>query len=66
MQSFGPATLMEALGNVGNNLIDIEAEGVKGLYLIGERTREAKVMGVYGSAQTALEAFEKIIGKYPA
>jgi hypothetical protein len=65
LQSFGPATLMEAPGNVGNNLIDVEAEGVEGLYLIGERTKEAKVMGVYGSAQTALAAFEKIMKKYP-
>ena len=65
MQSFGPATLMEAPGNVGNTLIDVEAEGVNGLYLIGERPKEAKVMGVYGAAQTALATFEKIMTKYP-
>jgi hypothetical protein len=41
---------------VGRNLIDIQAEGIDGLYLIGERTSAAKVMGVYGSAQVALEA----------
>jgi hypothetical protein len=50
---------------VGNNLIDVEAEGVEGLYLIGERTKEAKVMGVYGAAQTALAAFEKIMHNHP-
>jgi hypothetical protein len=65
LQSFGPATLMETPGNVGNNLIDVEAEGVEGLYLIGERTKEAKVMGVYGAAQTALVTFQKIMDKYP-
>ena len=40
VQSFGPATIMEAPGLVGDKLIDIEAEGVEGLYLIGERTKE--------------------------
>jgi len=65
VQSFGPATIMETPGNVGNNLIDVEAEGIDGLYLIGERTKEAKVMGVYGAAQTALAAFDKIMAKYP-
>jgi len=56
LRSFGPATLIETPGNVGRNLIDVRAEGVDGLYLIGERTSAAKVMGVYGSAQVALEA----------
>ncbi|MFT4518904.1 MAG: hypothetical protein ACI9JM_001293 [Halioglobus sp.] len=65
MQSFGPATIMETPGNVGNNLLDVEVEGVEGLYMIGERTKEAKVMGVYGAAQTALATFEKIMYKYP-
>jgi len=65
VQSFGPATIMETPGNVGNNLVDVEAEGVEGLYLIGERTKEAKVMGVYGAAQTALAAFARIMDKYP-
>jgi len=65
VQSFGPATIMETPGNVGNNLVDVEAEGVEGLYLIGERTKEAKVMGVYGAAQTALAAFDRIMAKFP-
>jgi phytoene dehydrogenase-like protein len=65
MQSFGPATIMESPGLVGDKLIDVEAEGVAGLYLIGERTKEAKVMGVYGSAQTALATFDKIMQKFP-
>jgi hypothetical protein len=47
---------IETPGNVGRNLIDIQAEGVDGLYLIGERTSAAKVMGVYGAAQAALQA----------
>jgi hypothetical protein len=65
VQSFGPATIMEAPGLVGDNLVDVQAEGVRGLYLIGERTKEAKVMGVYGSAQTALAAFERITANHP-
>lgn len=58
--SFGPATIMETPGNVGDALPDVRAEGVHGLYLVGERTREAKIMGVYGSAQVALRAFDMI------
>lgn len=46
---------------MGRNLIDIQAEGIDGLYLIGERTRAAKVMGVYGAAQVALEACRLIL-----
>ncbi len=65
LKSFGPATIMETPGHVGDNLIDVEAEGVEGLYLIGERTKEAKVMGVYGSAQVALVAADKILSRYP-
>jgi hypothetical protein len=65
LQSFGPATIMEAPGLVGDKLIDVEAEGVEGLYLIGERTKEAKVMGVYGAAQTALATFDKIMDRFP-
>lgn len=65
LKSFGPATIMETPGHVGNNLIDIEAEGEEGLYLIGERTKEAKVMGVYGSAQAALAASDMILSRYP-
>jgi len=65
VQSFGPAPIMEAPGLVGENLVDFEAEGVEGLYLIGERTKECKVMGVYGAAQTALAAFDKIMGRFP-
>ena len=65
LQSFGPATIMEAPGLVGDKLIDVEAEGVEGLYLIGERTKEAKVMGVYGAAQTALATFDKIMARFP-
>ena len=63
LRSFGPATLIETPGNVGRNLIDIQAEGVDGLYLIGERTSAAKVMGVYGAAQTALEACRLITSR---
>ena len=65
LESFGPATIMEAPGLVGDKLIDVEAEGVDGLYLIGERTKEAKVMGVYGAAQTALATADKILDKFP-
>lgn len=56
LRSFGPATLIETPGNVGRNLIGIQAEGIDGLYLVGERTSAAKVMGVYGAAQAALQA----------
>ena len=62
-RSFGPATIAETPGFVGRNLIDIRAEGVDGLYLIGERTSAAKVMGVYGSAQVALEASQMILDR---
>jgi hypothetical protein len=62
-RSFGPATLIETPGNVGRNLVDIRAEGVDGLYLIGERTSAAKVMGIYGSAQVALEACRLIMDR---
>ena len=62
-RSFGPGTIMETPGNVGDALIDVKAEGIDGLYLVGERTREAKVMGVYGSAQTALAAAERILAE---
>ena len=65
LRSFGPATLIETPGNVGQNLVDIRAEGVEGLYLVGERTSAAKVMGVYGSAQTALRAAELILERFP-
>jgi hypothetical protein len=61
LRSFGPATLIETPGNVGRSLVDIEAEGVDGLYLVGERTSAAKIMGVYGSAQTALAACDRIL-----
>lgn len=61
LRSFGPATLIETPGNVGRSLIDIQAEGVNGLYLIGERTSAAKVMGVYGAAQVAIEACNMIV-----
>jgi hypothetical protein len=63
LRSFGPATLMETPGYVGSSLVDIRAEGVDGLYLIGERTSAAKVMGVYGSAQVALEACKLIVNR---
>ena len=58
--SFGPATIMETPGYVGDDLPDIAVPGADGLFMIGERTREAKVMGVYGSAQVALAAQERI------
>jgi len=63
LRSFGPATIIETPGNVGRNLIDIRAEGIDGLYLIGERTNAAKVMGVYGSAQVALAACDMIVNR---
>ncbi|MGI9577250.1 MAG: phytoene desaturase family protein, partial [Microthrixaceae bacterium] len=47
--SFGPATIMETPGYVGDDLPDMSVQGIDGLMMIGERTREAKVMGVYGS-----------------
>jgi len=65
VRSFGPATLIETPGSVGPALVDVEAEGVEGLYLVGERTNAAKVMGVYGSAQAALRACDLILEKYP-
>jgi hypothetical protein len=65
VRSFGPSTLIETPGNVGRTLVDVEAEGVEGLYLVGERTNAAKVMGVYGSAQAALLACDLILEKYP-
>jgi len=58
-------SLQETPGNVGRALVDIEAEGVEGLYLVGERTSAAKIMGVYGSAQVALGACDLILQKYP-
>jgi hypothetical protein len=58
--------LLETPGNVGNSLIDIEAEGVDGLHLIGERTASAKVMGIYGSAQVALDACQRIMDRRSA
>lgn len=58
--SFGPATIMETPGYVGESLPDIAVNGVERLFMIGERTREAKVMGVYGSAQVALAAHAEI------
>lgn len=49
---------------------DLAVPGVEGLFLIGERTRAAKVMGVYGAAQVALAAEERIVaaltGRAPA
>jgi hypothetical protein len=65
IRSFGPATLMETPGYVGRTLVDVEAEGVEGLYLVGERTNAAKIMGVYGSAQAALRACDLILEKFP-
>ncbi len=65
VRSFGPATLIETPGNVGRALVDVEAEGIEGLYLVGERTSAAKIMGVYGSAHAALAASDKILQKYP-
>jgi hypothetical protein len=61
--SLGPATIMQTPGFVGPSLVDIQAEGVDGLYLIGERTSAAKIMGVYGSAQVALEACQRIMNR---
>ena len=60
-RSFGPATIIETPGNVNNHLLDVQVDGIQGLFLVGERTKEAKVMGVYGSAQTALAAADKIL-----
>jgi hypothetical protein len=41
----------------------VDVEALDGLYLIGERTSAAKVMGVYGAAQTALEACRMITSR---
>jgi len=57
---------METPGNVGRALVDVEAEGIEGLYLVGERTSAAKIMGVYGSAHAAIAASDKTLAKYPA
>jgi glycine/D-amino acid oxidase-like deaminating enzyme len=61
VRSFGPAAMIETPGNVGSKLIDIEAEGVEGLYLVGDRTSVAKVTGVYGTATAALAAYDLIL-----
>jgi hypothetical protein len=37
-------------------------EGVEGLYLVGERTRESEIQGIYGSARVALACAERILG----
>jgi hypothetical protein len=60
-RSFGPGTIMETPGHVGDALVDVKVEGIENLYLAGERTRAAKVMGVYGSAQTALTVADRIL-----
>lgn len=65
VRSFGPAALIETPGNVGKKLIDIEAEGVEGLYLVGDRTSVAKVTGVYGTASAALAACDLILKNTP-
>ncbi len=61
MRSVGPSTILETPGNVGPHLISMEPEGVEGMYLVGERTQEAEIQGIYGSAQVALLCAERIL-----
>jgi hypothetical protein len=61
IRSFGPSTIIETPGNVGKHLISMEPEGVEGLYLVGEKTQEAEMMGIYGSARVALECANRIL-----
>ena len=63
VRSVGPSTILETPGNVGRNLISMEAEGVDGLYLVGERTQEAEIQGIYGSAQVALVCADRILNQ---
>jgi protoporphyrinogen oxidase len=61
VRSVGPSTILETPGNVGKHLISMEPEGVEGLYLVGERTQEAEIQGIYGSAQVALKCADRIL-----
>ncbi|MBW1901196.1 MAG: FAD-dependent oxidoreductase [Deltaproteobacteria bacterium] len=61
VRSFGPASIVETPGNVGKHLISMVPEGVEGLYLVGEKTQEAEIMGIYGSAQVALKCADRIL-----
>jgi hypothetical protein len=64
-RSIGPSSIFENPGNVGHNLISMVPsmvpEGVDNLYFIGERTQEAEVQGIYGSAQVALACADRIL-----
>ena len=46
---------------LGKHLISMVPEGVEGLYLAGERTQEAEIQGIYGSAQAALKCADLIL-----
>jgi phytoene dehydrogenase-like protein len=63
VRSFGPATILETPGNVGKHLISMVPEGVESLYLVGEKTQEAEIMGIYGSAQVALKCADRILNQ---
>jgi protoporphyrinogen oxidase len=60
-RSVGPSSILENPGNVGPHLISMLPEGVEGLYLVGERTQEAEIQGIYGSAQVALQCADRIL-----
>lgn len=61
VRSLGPSTIIETPGYAGRHLISMVPEGVEGLYLVGEKTREAEIMGIYGSAKVALECADRIL-----
>jgi hypothetical protein len=61
VRSVGTSSILENPGNVGRHLISMEPEGVEGLYLVGERTQESEIQGIYGSAQVALKCADRIL-----
>ncbi len=63
VRSVGPSAVHEAPGNVGKHLLSMIPEGVEDLYLVGEKTQEAEIMGIYGSAQVALKCADQILKK---
>jgi len=60
-RSVGTSSILENPGNVGPHLLSMVPEGVDGLFLVGERTQEAEIQGIYGSAQVALQCAERIL-----
>jgi phytoene dehydrogenase-like protein len=61
VRSVGPSSILENPGNVCSHLISMVPEGVEGLYFTGERTQEAEIQGIYGSAQVALACADRIL-----